>query len=274
AKASEIWNAAQLATDYPYLTRKGIKTHGARLHNGSLVIPMRDGGELHSLQFITPDGQKRFLTGGRGAGCYFSIGTVTESRTLCIAEGYATGATIHEATGYPVAVAFNAGNLEPVARALRKKFPDLRLIICADDDVTTAGNPGLTKATEAARSVGGLVAVPDFGTTRPEGATDFNDMASLFGADAVAKAIAGAKPAANVREHLTPKSLCSNELGVTCSRDEEEQSPLDGAPVRFPEAAWSGLFGQWRDVVASCTEAPLEFLWSSFLVNVGLMLGR
>jgi hypothetical protein len=84
----------------------------------------------------------------------------------------------------------------------------------------------------------------------------------------------GRYPAADLREHLTPKSLCSNDLGVTCSRDEEEQSPLDCAPLQFPEAAWSGLFGQWRDVVAPCTEAPLEFLWASFLVNVGLMLGR
>ncbi|MBL0168493.1 MAG: toprim domain-containing protein, partial [Propionivibrio sp.] len=76
---------------------------------------------------------------------------------------FATGASIHEATGYPVAVAFNAGNLEPVAKALRAKFPDLRLIVCADDDVGTAGNPGMTKATAAARAVGALLAVPDFG---------------------------------------------------------------------------------------------------------------
>jgi Bifunctional DNA primase/polymerase, N-terminal/Protein of unknown function (DUF3987)/Primase C terminal 1 (PriCT-1) len=92
--------------------------------------------------------------------------------------------------------------------------------------------------------------------------------------EAIAKSVAR-YPAAHTREHLTPKSLCGNELGVTCSRDEEEErSPLDCFPVAFPEAAWSGLFGHWRDVVAPCTEAPLEFLWSSFLVNVGLMLGR
>ena len=207
-----ICQAAQPARDdHPYLKRKGIKAHGARLHNGALVIPMRDGGELHSLQFIGPDGEKRFLTGGRVAGCYFSIGAVKESQTLCIAEGYATGATIHEATGYPVAVAFSAGNLEPVARALREKFPDLRLIICADDDVATEGNPGVTKATEAARSVGGLVAIPDFGTDRPEGATDFNDMVVLRGAEAVTHAIAGAthatSPAGNSDSSDWPEPL-------------------------------------------------------------------
>lgn len=182
AKAAAIWKAAKPATaDYPYLTRKGINAHGVRLHNDALVIPMRDGGEIHSLQFIGPDGDKRFLTGGRVAGCYYSIGTTTGAVALCIAEGFATGATIHEATGYPVAVAFNAGNLEAAVRALRAKFPDLALIVCADDDANTAGNPGLTRAREAAQAVGGLVAIPDFGTDRPEGATDFNDLQQAQG---------------------------------------------------------------------------------------------
>jgi putative DNA primase/helicase len=193
SKAAAIWQAAKPASEgHPYLTRKGIKASGARLHNDALVIPMRNGGELHSLQFIGPDGDKKFLTGGRVAGCYYSIGTTKDAKKLCIAEGFATGATIHEAIGYPVAVAFNAGNLDPVARALRAKFPDLALILCADDDAATEGNPGLMKATAAARSVGALVAIPDFGTDRPEGATDFNDLALHRGADAVKQAIASA----------------------------------------------------------------------------------
>lgn len=163
-KAAEIWQAATPdPDDFPYLVSKGIKANGARLHNGALVIALRDGNEIHSLQFINADGGKKFLPGGRVTGCYFSIGTMKGAVALCIAEGFATGASIHEATGYPVAVAFNAGNLEPVAKALRAKFPDLRLIVCADDDVGTAGNPGMTKATAAARAVGALLAVPDFG---------------------------------------------------------------------------------------------------------------
>lgn len=91
----------------------------------------------------------------------------------------------------------------------------------------------------------------------------------------IAKSVARYPSAASLREHLTPKSLYGDELGVTCSGEEEEdRSPLDCVPVPFPEAAWSGIFGQWRDVVAPCTEAPVEFLWSSFLVSVGLVLGR
>lgn len=211
-KAKGIWEPAPLATDeHDYLRRKGIQANGARLHNGALIIPMRAGGQLHSLQFIGPDGDKKFLTGGRVAGCYFSIGNPKGAVALCIAEGFATGASIHQATGYPVAVAFNAGNLVAVAKAMREKFPDLALILCADDDYRTEGNPGLTKATEAARAVGGRVSAPDFGTDRPEGATDFNDMATARGAEAVRQAIEAAllctveEPAGSPEDHATDR---------------------------------------------------------------------
>ena len=189
-RAAEIWNAATPAVEHDYLTKKKIKPHGARVHGGRLVLPMRDAaGILYSLQFIDTNGEKRFLSGGHIKNCYFSIGTTQGVAVLCIAEGFATGATIHEATGYPVAVAFNAGNLLPVARALRAKFPDLRLILCADDDHRTESNPGKTKATEAAQAVGGLLAVPDFGSDRLEGATDFNDLHHAQGLEAVRRCI-------------------------------------------------------------------------------------
>ncbi|MBL0354099.1 MAG: toprim domain-containing protein [Dechloromonas sp.] len=211
AKAAAIWQKAEPAPgDHLYLIRKGIKANGARLHNAALVIPMRADGDLHSLQFIQPDGDKRFLTGGRVKGCYFSIGNPKGAAALCIAEGYATGATIHEATGYPVAVAFNAGNLLAVAQAMRGKFPELPLILCADDDTRTDGNPGMTKATEAARSVGGLLAVPDFGIDRPAGATDFNDMAALVGIESVRLAIAGL---------IQSESTATTEIDVSAVSD-------------------------------------------------------
>nr|MBP6718150.1 toprim domain-containing protein [Rhodoferax sp.] len=77
-------------------------------------------------------------------------------------EGYATGASIHECTGHAVAVAFNAGNLEAVAVALRTKYPALKIIIAADDDHQTPGNPGITKAKAAAQTTGATLAVPVF----------------------------------------------------------------------------------------------------------------
>ncbi len=126
-------------------------------------------------------------------GCYFAIGDHSASTVVCVAEGFATGATIHEATGHSVAVAFSAGNLEPVARALRARLPDANLIVCADDDAATDGNPGMSKAKAAALAVGGKLAIPTFGADRPAGASDFNDLAAHCGSEAVTKAIAEAQ---------------------------------------------------------------------------------
>jgi putative DNA primase/helicase len=192
--AATIWKAARPApADHPYLLRKGIKAHGARLaEDGRLIIPLRVDGALHSLQYIGADGEKRFLPGGRVAGCYFGIGATKDAKALCIAEGFATGASVYEATGHPVACAMNAGNLEPVALALRAKFPDLPLILCADDDHRTEGNPGVTKANAAALAVGGKVAIPVFGADRPEGATDLNDLHQARGLEAVNGAVEAA----------------------------------------------------------------------------------
>ncbi len=227
-KAAAIWEAAQPATDdHHYLIRKRVKAHGVRLHDGALVIPMLDAvGELHSLQFIGPDGEKRFLTGGRVTGCYFIIGNLNGAQTQCIAEGYATGATIHEATGYSVAVAFNAGNLEPVARALRDKFPDLQLIVCADDDAATAGNPGLTKAKAAALAVGGKIAFPDFGADRPSGMSDFNDLMQLHGAEVVKSQIDAATVEASTKDDpitamLEAAGMAALQAGASMAAVEE-----------------------------------------------------
>ena len=212
SKAGVIWSAAKPdPADHAYLLAKGIKPNGARLHGDALVIPMRDGGATHSLQFIGPDGGKRFLTGGRVTGCYFSIGNPKGAAALCIAEGFATGATIHEATGYPVAVAFNAGNLGAVAKTLRGKFPGLPLILCGDFDKSGTGQKA---ASEAAQSVGGRVALPDFTADELAGdkpPSDFNDLAQLRGAGAVGQAVAGAAAPAMPESQPEAESLPAGE---------------------------------------------------------------
>ncbi|WP_299066979.1 toprim domain-containing protein [Accumulibacter sp.] len=161
-RAEKLWSRAKPANnDHPYLVRKAVPAFGIRSLRGQLVIPLRDSkGTMHSLQFIGADGRKTFLTGGRKRACYHAIGT--PQRVLCVCEGYATGATIYLATGSATAVAFDAGNLEPVARALRAKFPDLPLCIAADNDARTPGNPGVTAARRAAVAVGAALAVPSF----------------------------------------------------------------------------------------------------------------
>ncbi len=167
ATAERLCNIGNLCKCHPYLSTKMLSSaYGARLHRDMLLIPLRDeSGVVHSLQTIDTNGEKRFLAGGRIKGCYFSIGGKPEG-TLVICEGFATGASIHEATGYSVAIAFTAGNLMAVSQTMRRKFPNLRIIIAADDDCETDGNPGLTKATEAARAISGLLAVPNFKKTQ------------------------------------------------------------------------------------------------------------
>ncbi|MBF0283963.1 MAG: toprim domain-containing protein [Magnetococcales bacterium] len=156
-RALTIWDQSSPADpEHPYLVKKKVQPHGVRQSRGALVIPLRDvEGRLWSLEFIRADGSKRFFAGGRKHGGFFVIGTIDPAETLCLAEGFATGATLHETTGHPVAVAFDAGNLEPVARALRAKYPALRLVICADADPV-----GMAKAKSAALAVGGLVTWP------------------------------------------------------------------------------------------------------------------
>ncbi|RLA44421.1 MAG: hypothetical protein DRR42_20500 [Gammaproteobacteria bacterium] len=171
--ARSIWQQATPANNqHPYLTKKGIQGHGIKTHKGQLVIPVLTTEGIHSLQFIHRSGEKRFLTGGRIAGGYFLMGDFNKRRLL-IAEGFATGATLHQETGYPVVVAFNAGNLKAVALAIRALYGQKDMVICGDNDHATPGNPGITKATEAAYLIGARIAIPTFNAGEP--GTDWND---------------------------------------------------------------------------------------------------
>lgn len=183
-KARRMWEQANPADpEHPYLVARQVRPHGIRQLGSRLVIPVRDAdGKFTGLQFIGAEAEKRFLTDTAKKGAYHRIGV--SSGVVIICEGYATGASVHEATGHAVAVAFDAGNLRPVAEAVRAKVgPDTRIILAADDDHKTEGNPGVTKARDAARVVSGTVAIPRF----PAGdvGTDWNDLARSQGITAV-----------------------------------------------------------------------------------------
>ena len=127
AQAAGIWAAAAPCTEHPYLTRKGVHrtAHGStRACWFCLCATLTGCCTLSSSS--PPTARSGFCAGPRRAGPYFAIGE--PDGVLCLAEGFATAASIHEATGYAVAVAFDAGNLVPVAVALRAKFPDLRIV--------------------------------------------------------------------------------------------------------------------------------------------------
>ncbi|MFC7433590.1 DUF927 domain-containing protein [Hydrogenophaga bisanensis] len=185
----------------PYLVRKGVGAYGVRFtHPGTLLVPLRDAaGKLWNVQQIAPAKpasgapEKLFLKGGRKSGLWHMVGELASGdggtdttcpAVLLIAEGYATAATLHEATGYPVAVAFDAGNLQHVARALRQQHPAALLVLCGDDDQATEAqsgtNPGRQKATAAAQAVRGLAVFPE---GLPPGGSDFNDLAAHVNAE-------------------------------------------------------------------------------------------
>src|SRR6185436_13424005 len=104
--------------------RKRVGSYGVRVESdGTTLIPMRTlAGELASLQLIKADGEKRFLPGAPARDLLHWLGSPDDASSIAIAEGYATAATIHGATGLPVACAFNAGNLPGIARMLRERF--------------------------------------------------------------------------------------------------------------------------------------------------------
>lgn len=184
-KAEWIWKTATPATeDHPYLKRKQVKAFGLRIAKDKrLIIPARNAsGSIRTLQFIADDGEKRFLPGGRKAGHFFEI--PGDTGTIYAGEGFATLATIHMAKGCQSVIAFDAGNLLPVARTIRQKYPKSEIIIAADNDAWTKGNPGVTKAEAAARAIKAKIAVPEFQdvSSRP---TDWNDLHALEGIDMV-----------------------------------------------------------------------------------------
>lgn len=238
AAAALLWKAAIPAADHKYLTDKGVKPHGIKSDGHDLLVPMYDAeGKLHSLQTIAPNGSKRFQLGGRVAGCFHVIGTLGEVLVVC--EGYATGASIHEATGLAVAVAFTASNLQAVASALHSKYAGLRMILAADDDWQTEGNPGVTKAIAAARAVGGVLAIPRFPAERDAKATDFNDLYLSAGVDEVKAQIEAALH--GDRASLSPDWI---EAESQCAVPEVvllNGSDLVPEPVRWLWTDWLAL---------------------------------
>jgi phage/plasmid primase-like uncharacterized protein len=184
-------NAKPASKDHAYLVDKGVHPHNRVKQDGSfLLIPAwNKHGKLSTLQIIDPFGCQKFMTGGRAGGSFYKIEGDNDGTTICVCEGYATAASIHAATGHTVFVAFNDHNLKAIAKIVRERYPDARILICADDDWKTEGNPGITAAREAAQLINGCVAIPTFPAEREPKTTDFNDMMVAVGTDAVKKAI-------------------------------------------------------------------------------------
>lgn len=205
--AGELWASASRDGTSAYLQRKGVQAEACRyLPDGSIVVPLLRYDEprvtaLKAVQRIWPDGTKRFTKGFQKPGVCLRLGLVVAGEPLLVCEGYATGLTLRMAVErrLPVFVALDAGNLLPVAELLREMYPDTRMLICADDDYRTQGNPGREKAHKAAKVVDDCrYTWPVF---RPHNRgpkdTDFNDLHAREGVHAVRRQLKHVLPMLN-----------------------------------------------------------------------------
>ena len=187
-RAQRVWELCARDGDAPYLRRKLVGAHGVRFSpKGALVVPMLDvQGRVHGLQFIHAEKRhgrdKDYWPPGLAkTGHFFHLGP-SPTQVMLVAEGYATAASLFEASGWPVAVAFDAGNLQHVAQALAKRYKGVRILVCADDDYLTEGNPGITAASASALAVDGAWVAPQFAADRAgKKITDFNDLHAIEG---------------------------------------------------------------------------------------------
>lgn len=222
-KAAALWDGAVLESESPYLGVKGVGAHAVRFEgvgkDATVLVPLRDlAGRLWNVQRIKPDGAKLFMKSARVSGLHHLIGTVDAQGCLIgaidphgwllVAEGYATAATLYEALGGVVAVAFNAGNLKPVCEALRAHYPTIKILICADNDQgteqRTGTNGGIKAAQDAARAVGGYVVHPQ---GLPLDQSDFNDLYHLSGLSEVKGQVKAAmESSVMLNDHVSPPS--------------------------------------------------------------------
>lgn len=188
-ECEQILSSAQEFVETPYTIKKKIKGDfkaKTKLQGSErmLLVPVKTiDDKLVGLQKIYPNGRKFFHPGTAKKGAFHLIGDHINGEAY-ICEGFATGASLHMATGKPVAVAFDAGNLVSVAKEIRRKYKETKITICGDDDKWTESNPGRKYAIEAAAIANGEVIFPEFEEPK-EGLTDFNDLHIEEGLDKV-----------------------------------------------------------------------------------------
>ncbi|WP_083797230.1 zincin-like metallopeptidase domain-containing protein [Limnobacter sp. MED105] len=199
------------STPNKYLERKGVEAHGVRFEGESVVVPMRDvDGKLWSIQRISPDAEapKMFEKGGKKLGTMHVIGEVKPGSEILVAEGYATGASLHQATGKTVAVAFDSGNVGPVVNALQQRYSTSPIFIMADNDRPNAnrGNVGVEKALEAAEKYKVGVAFPKFKDPLAK-VSDFNDLHKSEGLSEVKRQVESAISKTLEQSHKEAKAM-------------------------------------------------------------------
>jgi len=241
-KAFKIWsNSDQANDDHPYLARKKVKAYqGVKLAKDKrLIVPVAVDSEIVTLQLIDGEGTKRFLPGGRTKGGWFIIEGETDVIYIC--EGYSTAGSVHHATGKSTYIAFNAGNLYEVSAFVKNKHSGSRIIIAGDDDINTAGNPGRSKAEQAAQGL-------NLECIFPAGVVDFNDMHNELGIDAL-------------KDYLNPENLKVYEA---------KKKPEEGATAR-PQGVLGDIVDYYH---ATAGNSQPGFAIQTALAIASIILGR
>lgn len=243
-------NQLPQATEHEYLTRKGIlAAPGVRLNNkNELVIPFSNSrGEIRSYQRIPVTGGKdaRILKDSEKTGNWFTFGTPENGRPLLFAEGYATAASLHEATGLPVLMTVDAGNMIDVAENARQIWTDSPFVFCADNDHQRKINKGVSSAQKAAASTHGEVIIPAFTEAeKAQGLTDFNDLDASRGRDAFQRAMNAQLeyigiPTPNNDTTDRREAIVIGNLIFTPVKDEKPQVSPENRQSTAPEPAVS-----------------------------------
>lgn len=220
-QALTLWNQAAPGASAAYLERKAVQAHGTRTtEQGTLLVPMVDQeGNLWNVQRVLPRKlptgvDKLFLRGGRKSGLFHVIGAINAKQPLVMAEGYATAASVHEATGWPCVVCFDAGNLVKVTEQFKQRYPDALLVVAGDDDLPTFAkkgkNPGREKATLASQKASAALAFP-LGLNPDQ--SDFNDLVASLGTQAGGQQIRASFEAA-LQAYIKPSQTPNTPLTV------------------------------------------------------------
>ncbi|HHQ4922379.1 TPA: DUF927 domain-containing protein [Aeromonas veronii] len=199
------------------LTQRVIAVGELTYQPGSLVVPLWDEvGELVNVQLINTEGDKRYLPGGQKAGAFHRI---DGGELVAVVEGYASGLSVQVATGATVYCAMDAGNLQAVAEIAHRQHPEVRILLCGDNDEGTEGNPGKTKAEQAAAAVGGLVALPPV-------AGDWNDYHQAHGLTKTQEAIMSASTAPATSNQMSERGLSIEQAQGASQKETAEVIPL------------------------------------------------
>lgn len=292
--AAIVKDATEAKADHPYLARKHVppvatlreidagaaaeilgyppKSGGDQLAGRLLVVPVKQGDRLSTLELIDEAGRKAALAGrGSKVGGYWATERLPDGNgaglTLLIGEGVVTGLSASQATGHPAIAALSSGNLPAVAKAMRERYPQAVIVILADL-VKATGEPD-PHAIEAAKVGAGRTAIPDFGSDRDPDMTDFNDMAGICGLEAVKQAIANASAPDGAEVQADEENAPAGDSEGNgwpdphplAAKIEPEPYPLDALPDTIRAAA---------EEVAGFVKAPAALVASSALAALSL----